>query len=285
MAVLANLHGPFTSFIQENREYLMEKWPSHRQSIQQAWVEMTVSERKAVLVQVDPEFYPHQWGQPLHNIENGEKQTPIALLMRKFRAFSLMPYLDLETLGEDSARLLGLLQHRTQHSPEDWAPYDSHNLRSGWDSGFYTTVSNPNCIIVQGPRYGEVVEWNAELAHSGEILGFPRAQLMLEAQTRLLAILRDVVDNSLQRNLATGSPAENCIVSELCFKDARSYEFTSNYLNQPFSATPAFDILKLLSIAQARRNAASDHVWLLQTDPSYMRHSIAIIREYENVPG
>ena len=100
---------------------------------------MTASERQAVLLQVDKEFYPHQWGEPLLSIESEETQTQIGLLIRKSRAFALMPYLNLETLSEDPARLLSLLQLRTQHSPEDWAPYDSHKLQRGWDGGFYNT--------------------------------------------------------------------------------------------------------------------------------------------------
>ena len=44
--------------------------------------------------------------------------------------------------------------------------------------------------------------------------------------------------------------------------------------------------MKLLSIAEASRNTASDNIWLLQTDPSYMRHYyVAILREDESVPG
>lgn len=49
----------------------------------------------------------------------------------------------------------------------------------------------------------------------------------------------------------------------------------------PFGAPPKFDIESLLAIAEARQSIYRYHVWLLQTDPSYMQRFLGILSEYE----
>lgn len=60
-------------------------------------------------------------------------------------------------------------------------------------------------------------------------------------------------------------------------ENSTSIEFASAYLNQPFSAPPIFDMQKLVSLAQTQLNLHGDHLWLLQTDPSYMRRYHTVV--------
>ena len=49
-----------------------------------------------------------------------------------------------------------------------------------------------------GPQYGQLSPWVADLAHRSDIIGFPRARLILEAQACLMQFLRRVVEQILQ---------------------------------------------------------------------------------------
>ena len=51
-------------------------------------------------------------------------------------------------------------------------------------------------------------------------------------------------------------------------------ELWSTYVNQPFSVPLAFQVENLLALALGRKEANEDHLWLLQTDPRYLRRFI-----------
>ncbi|KAF2097589.1 hypothetical protein NA57DRAFT_77841 [Rhizodiscina lignyota] len=64
------------------------------------------------------------------------------------------------------------------------------------------------------------------------------------------------------------------------FKKSGDIAFWSQYTYQAFSAPPIFNIDRLISLAKARVDAAGDHLWLLQTDPAYMRRHMRQISEF-----
>jgi len=113
---------------------------------------------------------------------------------RENRKTWLLYWLNVEALKTDPARLLGLLNNRTRFFPVDWAPCDDANLDFGYNQGFLGIYFSSLCIIMHRPTYGEVVQWSEDAAHRLEIMGFPRTQLILEAQETLLQILASVVD-------------------------------------------------------------------------------------------
>ncbi|MCJ1400721.1 hypothetical protein MMC11_003929 [Xylographa trunciseda] len=132
-----------------------------------------------------------------------------------------------------------------------------------------------------GKRYGEIVNWEKEATHRWDIVGFPRARLVLEAQSRLMALLRNIVEQLLE-GVNTDNPGSSEKWKELTtpgFKQTNQVEFWSSYTSQPFSAPPVFDIEDLLSTAETRLQAAQDNVWLLQTEPSYLRYFIKSFRQ------
>jgi hypothetical protein len=95
----------------------------------------------------------------------------------------------------------------------------------------------------------------------------------------LLSVLKKVVER-LTEGLSESSPDNWTRIAKLGFKQDSACEFASSFVNQPFSPPPTFDIEKLLAIATTRRDVAGDHVELLQTDPSYLRHYVKLIAEY-----
>lgn len=50
------------------------------------------------------------------------------------------------------------------------------------------------------------------------------------------------------------------------------------YAESPFSAPPRFDVENILELCNVRRQAAEDDLWLLQTDPAYLRSIITRFR-------
>lgn len=55
----------------------------------------------------------------------------------------------------------------------------------------------------------------------------------------------------------------------------------STYTYQPLSQPPKFDITVVIETAESRLRAATDHLYLLQTDASYLRRSIRICSQGE----
>lgn len=58
---------------------------------------------------------------------------------------------------------------------------------------------------MHGSDYGKVVPWDKDAAHPWDIVGFPRAQLILEAQRHLMQVLRGVVER-LTEDLPNDEP-------------------------------------------------------------------------------
>lgn len=63
-------------------------------------------------------------------------------------------------------------------------------------------------------------------------------------------------------------------ITMLEFREVSRIEFASQFLNQPFSASHLFDIENHLSMARGRMQVAKYHLWLLQTEPSYMHFAM-----------
>lgn len=54
---------------------------------------------------------------------------------------------------------------------------------------------------MQGAEYGKLVPWDKDQAHRWDIVRFPRAQLVIEAQSMLLKFVRGVIEGVLENVL------------------------------------------------------------------------------------
>ena len=125
-------------------------------------------------------------------------------------------------------------------------------------------------------KYGELTTWTRDAAHRHDMIGFPRAKLILEAQQHVMSFLRRIVELLLRGvdiDGAEGS-AEWTKVMNAASQTRVSTGHSSPFLNQPFSAPPSFKFELLVSIAKTRLKDTGDHLWLLQTDPWYAQHYI-----------
>jgi hypothetical protein len=101
-------------------------------------------------------------------------------------------------LSKDASILFGLLHNRTFFSPVEWVQHDHQELTKSWACGNLDTSFNEQCVVVYGNRFGSLVAWNEQAAHRSEMIGFPRARLIFEKQSRLLSFLAKTVKMLLE---------------------------------------------------------------------------------------
>ncbi|KAL0253237.1 hypothetical protein SLS55_010209 [Diplodia seriata] len=200
---------------------------------------------------------------------------------RNLRDSFLLPYLSVELLKKDPAVFLGLLHNRTHYTPDMWAAFDSKELTIAWAAGFLDVDFNESCVVLHGSQYGHLVPWEADSAHRSDIIGFPRARLVIEAQARLLRFLRRVVDQILEE-ADLGTPSGSAKFTDMAnagSKKSGNVAYWSQFTYQPFSAPPIFNMDTIVTETKAQLDAAADHLWLLQTQPSYMRRYVRSIQQ------
>lgn len=128
---------------------------------------------------------------------------------------------------------------------------------------------------MHGGDYGRlVVPWDENSAHRSDHIEFPRARLIIEAQSLLMSFLRKVVDLLLENVSYPPSTPLHLPMENGCGNPRRGRPTGigkwSQYLCQPFSGPPKFDIDGLVSQARARVEAIGDHLWHLQTEATYL---------------
>ncbi|KAI1098665.1 hypothetical protein F4804DRAFT_324066 [Jackrogersella minutella] len=267
----------YTKEIHENRKYLADRLKMHADLLMSRWRKRSQEKRQALLAEVAPDLEPSQW----INIRYSQMEERGFIHRRELRRRRqlLAPWLSVEVLKSNPAVLYALLHYRTAYPPDNWAAFDCRQLTLSWACGWLDVDFCNKCVVMYGPRYGSLVDWEEIPAHRADILGFPRARLVLEAQAFILTTLRSIVDKVLD-GVDDSLPARTNKWQELTvnagFKRTGEVEFWSPYTNQAFSAPPILDIDYLLSLAKTRLEATGDHLWHLQCDPAYMRRHIKV---------
>lgn len=198
----------------------------------------------------------------------------------RYRDTWLLPYLDRETLADDPQRFLRLLHYRTSHTPAEWAAFDNSQLVLSEHLGVLVPEYNKHCVVMQGPRFGELVPWNAEQAHRWEIIGFNKAQHLLTAQAAMARLLRKVVSGLLPNanlaGLCNGAQPnwESLAKQQSAQTDSMFSILGATYINQPYSSPPTCNPASILDMVITRHHTAQDDLWQLQTDPAYVRFRI-----------
>jgi hypothetical protein len=127
------------------------------------------------------------------------------------------------------------------------------------------------------------VDFDKEAVHRQDIIGYPKARLILEGQAYLMGFLRKTVEGILDGlDLDNLQPSSEkwLVLSAAGMKHAtEETTYCSIYANQAFSSPPRFDAAVLISICEVRMNAVGDHLSFLQTDPAYMRRWVRVLQE------
>lgn len=185
--------------------------------------------------------------------------------------------MDAETLSKDPAIVIALLQYRTQFSPAEWASFDHQQLTTGWGAGLLEAHFNSQCVVMWGKDYGKLTPWETNAAHRVDIIGFPRGEMILEAQSYLMGFLRQLAEAICGPELEQESGATNWKQYVSSGFNHSGGAYCSDFAFGPFLAPPVFDIDQLSAKAKARLDATADYLELLQTEPAYMRRYAKVV--------
>ena len=251
---------------------------SHADVLMARWKKFSQDKRQVLLKNVAPDLEEKKW--ILFRYSYMNEQNLYLSRSQSRRRQLLLPWLSIEILKTNPAMLFALLHYRTHYTPQDWAAFDCRQIALGWRRGWLDVDYSAMCVVMYGPRYGDLVDWEADAAHRKDILGFPRARLVIEAQAYLMESLYKIADKILD-GLDDTQPARTEKWRELIttegFKRTGEAERWSPYTNQAFSAPPLLNVSYFLTLAKTRLDAMGDHLWDLQCDEAYMRRHIKIL--------
>lgn len=267
----------------QSREYLVQRLATHGDIIIKRWKKNSSEKRQKLLVEAVPDICQERWVIPQYTFTPEFENRGVGRRSMETRRQLLVPWFNVEVLKSNPAVLFALLHNRTAYLPQDWTTFDARQLILGWASGIFDVEFSSKCVVMYGAKYGEVVDWEADPAHRSDIIGFPKARLILEAQAYLMMSLRKIVYGILSGvDMRQLSPREKWkSVISLGFRHSNVIELWSPHTNQAFSSPPSFSINSLISVAQTRIDATADHLWLLQTEPAYMKRFIATMLQGE----
>jgi hypothetical protein len=179
-------------------------------------------------------------------------------------------WINIDEFVEDKTKLLSLLHVRTAFPPGDWASFDSREMKRYFVAPLVPLMFSAKCVRISGEKYGSMVEFDVELIHSGEVVGYPRAMAVLCIQQRMATGLQKIVD----KLVAGAPPSGNVKWTNLVSDGLRSQADGSRwgvYDNQGFAPPSKFDPEALLDMAQDQLNRIVDEMEILQSDPEYLR--------------
>jgi hypothetical protein len=196
----------------------------------------------------------------------------------------LIPWLDSVAFSQDSMRLLSLLHLRSEHGPDQWEVFDTRSTsdvctQKAWPGYSY----NAGAVIMHGERYGELVEFDANSAHSWQQVGFPRALATFHAQEALALALSAAVD-ILTTSAGSGGNSQWMALVSGGLRSADEEVLWSSYYHQEFAKPAKFDPELILEKAENQLNNAVDEMELLQTDPEQMRQHVWDTKEHTYFP-
>lgn len=126
------------------------------------------------------------------------------------------------------------------------------------------------------------LDWQASSAHRADIIGFPKACLILEGQAYLMGALRKIVDKILE-GLDLSKPASTekwKLMTKLGFRHTNEVDLYKPSILRPTRFL--YRYFNLHSSDQIRCSGSlADHLWFLQTEQPYLRRYIRLFCQGE----
>jgi hypothetical protein len=258
----------YAKSIQDDFNYLRQNVAYHGNTIINRWKKRNRSKRVDTIRSAFPQIPESQW-YPIKNVHDHPfPQNPCGP-----REATLLPYLSIEGLKTDPLRLLALIHARTAFGPEEWVTFDMDKILRPWERGRLRIEYAECCVVLHGPGYGDVVPWDKERAHRLDMIAFPMARPILEAQYLLMKFLKRIVVDILQgvdQSQRTISTKWVELVSS-GFRGSLGVESWSICSNQAFHG-PICNFKRLLDLAKSKLEDSDDELWLLQTDAAFFQH-------------
>ncbi|KAK4543627.1 hypothetical protein LTR36_005272 [Oleoguttula mirabilis] len=283
---------------EKDRQYIRAKLAQSGDAIRSRWKKKGKDKREAMILEAQSNLYRDKWpelrtmfdyddftdGKGFLSMDSRDTEAvgKAQSLNERLKNSQLLPYLNIETLKEDPMRLLSLLHHRSESKLEDWVMFDLQQMKLSVEGGSISRHYNSNCVVMYGDKYGELIMWDRAQCHRWNCIGYPRAVLVLEAQSTLLGFLRRVVDIIAPQDAGIEGSTEWSTLAAAGFKSSGEVEYWSTFSNQAFSAPPTFDPEAALKSARAQLAAAEDHLRFLQTDAVYIQNLLGKQRRGEH---
>ncbi|EME87882.1 uncharacterized protein MYCFIDRAFT_169614 [Pseudocercospora fijiensis CIRAD86] len=232
------------------------------------WSKKSAAKRYKLLISVMPQVYKRgSDGLSLGKISCSN--------LADCRGTLLLPWLNIEYLSQDPHSLFALLHARTTNSLSSWALFDQYQLAGSFSQGALSVAYNPHCVAMDGgddSAYGVLVPWDVEKAHRREIIGFPMAQLICDAQELLSSNLKSIVEMVLENGLEEATQGNGNWI-RLIGSDFRADSDSSSFQRRPmaFTSPPSLCLDKMLETFRSRHASAMDEAELLQTDPAFAK--------------
>jgi len=196
------------------------------------------------------------------------------------RDMLLVPHLaNRDDLCEKPWALIAQIHNRIHHLPEQWAAFDADNLALPFYRGLFDLSFIPMGVVMYGQGYGSLVPWDTDAAHRLDIMGYPIAHLIIESQCVTLRALGSFVIAILNSTTCTlmGSTEWNGM-SLSSFNMSGDAAAWSSYHYQRYGPPPNFSVGKSVKVAQSCFDSIEDQLWLLQTDPAYLKHHLKLVK-------
>lgn len=262
------------------RASLKNTLENHGDTIMSRWKKMSQAKRRAVLEQIQP---------PIANETAADMQylynSPVTHLGSRdsvMRKQFLLPWLSINRLTSSVSALFALLHVRTEYHPHEWASFDADQLSQPWKHEYLKLEYSDKFISIEEACYGSILQHDHGAVRN--VLAFPQASSVLEAQAHLMTLLCKIVGGILHgadTSIVHGCSRWNSQIASGC-KHVGKVEIWSTYINQPFSKPVGEGPDYIISLVRSRRDEAEDHLYSLQTKPAYFRQHIKNI--YNNTP-
>ncbi|GIZ40951.1 hypothetical protein CKM354_000427100 [Cercospora kikuchii] len=259
-----------------NLNYIRTFIEKHGNTIVKAWKSRSSDKRRDIIRQAMPDVVPRP-GFLVNELFKRRNSPALPAFLRKYHNSILLSYLDVETLSRKASNLLFLLYHRTRSRPAAWVSFDCLQLESWFTAPMIRTSYNSHCVQMHSNQYGQLISWEKDAAHRLDMIGFPMASLVFQAQHQMSILLRSFVDAIVEQPKLTTIQGRDrldaLILDQLkdIQEQVEDVGSVSWYCNAP--AKLSLDVFK--DVFCARFNDAADELWLMQTDPAYLRRYLS----------
>ncbi|KAK5680261.1 hypothetical protein LTS10_007188 [Elasticomyces elasticus] len=285
----------FVSSAKKDLALVRQNISTYGDVLQKRWTRRSVKQRASLVLKAMPEACPENfaWARMqnelarnfsayLHEcrltstgrVKSAQKlQDLSSAYEHRSRKMHLLPYCDAQTLSEDPMALLSILHHRTNSDAADWVTFDMEQTSLAFEALIACPPYNPHAVVMYGPHYGRLIPWNKQSSHRLDVVGYPRAVIILEAQSALAEFLRTMVDLILKNDIDAATLGR----SQWDASVASDFQTTPGPLSRrldAFNAPPQYNIETIERVLAERLDAMLDEVEGLQSDPLYFRGHI-----------
>ncbi|KAK4894063.1 hypothetical protein LTR27_007647 [Elasticomyces elasticus] len=274
--------------ITENLSAVRQCLPEHGDAFAQRWNKKSISGRAALIQQAAPDMLGADWLEVKLAFEEeyGAKTAKHGRHMQSTarRTFWLLPYLTVDMLSKDPTKLIALLNVRISESLDQLLAFDLERTTAAFNGHFVKINHNGMCVRMfdsQLGHIGDMVQFDASQVHRGDIVGFPRAELALEAAHALFKFFGRIVSKVLMNG--SGPPQGRLKMDALLVSSAQAaLGARLRYNERPFAKPCEGDLFRLHDLLTSSMKAARDEVWLMQTEPMYLREKFAQIEAQQH---